>query len=448
MTAAGLRAPSAGLLLAGGLIGICLGGVALLGDLSRSVPTFLVLFGVATICYLWAAHNADRWSTGSILVLGLIFRLILLPTAPSLSDDVYRYVWDGRVQAAGINPYLYAPDAAELAHLRDDRIHPRINHPHIPTVYPPAAQLLFLVCGLVSESVLFYKLVFVLLDLSAAWSIRAVLRRRGLPAGRILLYLWNPLLVVEIAGSGHVDILGVALLSASLAAVTSGSRSKAILALALSFLAKLLPVALLPSWWAWACARRAQASEPRRRPSLGVLRVLWPVGLFLGLVALAYGPFVSAGRSLFTGLTAYARHWEFNGLGYSVVKWLLGDSGQVARWVSAAGLSAAALCVAVFRVHPLRAGFLLVGTIIWLIPTLHPWYVLWVLPFAVVWRSWPWMAFTGLTALSYVVLSGYVQTGIWQEPWWLWPAQAGGFGLVWVWGRVWDRRNPTGAAEA
>ena len=441
MTSAVSRALPSGLWLPGLLIGLCVAGVALLGDLSRSVPAFLLLFGAAAVCYLWAARFADGYAPCGILIFGLLFRLILIPTEPSLSDDIYRYVWDGRVQAAGVNPYLYAPDAAELAHLRDAQIHPRINHSDIPTVYPPAAQLLFLACGLISESVWFYKLIFVLLDLATAWSVWTVLRRLNLPKGRILLYLWNPLLLVEVAGSGHVDILGVALLSASLAAVSAGARPKAVLTLALAFLSKLLPVALLPAWWAWASFREPRPTEQGGGTITGVLRVLWPAGLFLFLVAVAYLPFSAAGRELFTGLGVYARHWEFNGLGYRAVRWILGDGSQTARWVSAMLLSLGAFAVAVLRIHPLRAGFLVVGAIIWLTPTLHPWYVLWILPFATLCCSWTWVVFSCLVPVSYVVLAGYVQTGVWLEPWWLWPVQAGGFGVIWAWGRMRGRES-------
>ena len=145
------------LFVAGGLIEICLLGMVVLGDLGRNIPMFLGLYGLAFITYLWAVRHADCFAVRSVVAFGLLFRLTLLPAEPSLSDDVYRYVWDGRVQAAGINPYRHAPDSPELEHLRDERLHPRINHPHIPTIYPPAAQFLFLACSFVASSVWCFK---------------------------------------------------------------------------------------------------------------------------------------------------------------------------------------------------------------------------------------------------------------------------------------------------
>ncbi len=240
------------LFVAGGLIEICLLGMVVLGDLGRNIPMFLGLYGLAFITYLWAVRHADCFAVRSVVAFGLLFRLTLLPAEPSLSDDVYRYVWDGRVQAAGINPYRHAPDSPELEHLRDERLHPRINHPHIPTIYPPAAQFLFLACSFVASSVWCFKVVFVLIDLLAAWFVWRVLRQRGVPPGGLLVYMWSPLLVIETAGSGHMDVVGLALLSCGLAAVTSRRAPVAVSALAGACLAKLMPVAFLPAWWAWA----------------------------------------------------------------------------------------------------------------------------------------------------------------------------------------------------
>ena len=139
------RAGKVGVLLtAGVLIEACLIGILSQGDLRERVPFFLALFCGATALYLlavWKSREAPLWL---VAVFGLLFRATLLPASPTLSDDIYRYVWDGRVQAAGINPYRYAPASEALAHLRDGTIYPGVNHREIPTIYPPAAQALFL----------------------------------------------------------------------------------------------------------------------------------------------------------------------------------------------------------------------------------------------------------------------------------------------------------------
>ncbi|HNC73376.1 MAG TPA: hypothetical protein PK362_00620, partial [Elusimicrobiota bacterium] len=105
---------------------------------------FLAVFAAAFFLYLPAVRRTLKrpQSLGLILAAGVLFRLTAFLSPPSLSDDIYRYLWDGRVQAAGHNPYRFAPDAPELASLRNAE-HTGINHKSVPTIYPPLAQAVF-----------------------------------------------------------------------------------------------------------------------------------------------------------------------------------------------------------------------------------------------------------------------------------------------------------------
>jgi hypothetical protein len=137
-----------------------------------------------------------------------------------LSDDVYRYIWDGRVQAAGINPYRYIPTDADLAPLRDETVFPNINrNNYAPTIYPPVAQMLFLAATRVGETVSAIRLVLVAVEAIGIAALFVVLRATGAPRENILLYVWHPLPVWEIAGSGHSMGRGRLLMLALLAAV-------------------------------------------------------------------------------------------------------------------------------------------------------------------------------------------------------------------------------------
>src|SRR5262249_10157657 len=147
-----------------------------------------------------------------ILICVSIFRLALSGLPPFTSDDVYRYIWDGHVQAAGINPYRYAPDASELAALRDDRIHPFINHPHLPTIYPPLAQIGFLVAYLIGGGrVIGFKIAAFICEMVSGLLILRLARRiNPAPAVKsVLVYLWCPLPVLEFFVAGHVDAIGI-----------------------------------------------------------------------------------------------------------------------------------------------------------------------------------------------------------------------------------------------
>lgn len=220
-------------------------------------PSWLIgSFGGLTLLYLGAswlvwrypARTAGAWPL--IFGAALLFRLVLAPMAPTASDDVYRYVWDGRVQRAGINPYAYPPEAPELASLRDDAIYPQVNRPWALTVYPPAAEAFFALLGrLAPDSLLAVKLAVALCDLGAAALLALTLCRLGVPAERVLLYAWHPLVVFEFAHSGHIDALGLLFLAAAGLAHAHRRQGWTGALLGLATLVKLHPAALLPAFW-------------------------------------------------------------------------------------------------------------------------------------------------------------------------------------------------------
>src|SRR6185436_9033388 len=141
-----------------------------------------------------------RRQVQALLGLGVLFRLTLLFQAPFYSGDLYRYLWDGHVQVAGhLNPYRYAPADPILAPLHN-RIHPLVNHPEIPTLYPPIADFLSAAAAMAGGSVAGVKALMLCFDLAQLFLLRAMLRGGGLIPGRILIYAWSPLVITEVAG--------------------------------------------------------------------------------------------------------------------------------------------------------------------------------------------------------------------------------------------------------
>ena len=176
------------LALAVGLCVLTAAGPALhlrLGDWA-----LIVIFGAGSIGALYASRLGELIDQRSALVLILIgavaMRLALLFTEPTLSSDIYRYIWDGRVQAAGINPYRYVPAAPELAPLRDPAIWPLINRANYAvTIYPPVAQTLFLGVTRVGENVVVMKLVLLLFEAMSVVALIALLKRLAMPPARV-----------------------------------------------------------------------------------------------------------------------------------------------------------------------------------------------------------------------------------------------------------------------
>jgi hypothetical protein len=147
----GTESARTGLILGGSALALALafGGIAWLGELQDHARRFVLLFALASLAYglagAWVVRHRPMGRPVLLLIIGaaVSFRLLLLPTTPTLSTDVYRYLWDGRLSAAGVSPYHHTPTAPELARFRSDGLYASLNHPDWHTIYPPGAQLLF-----------------------------------------------------------------------------------------------------------------------------------------------------------------------------------------------------------------------------------------------------------------------------------------------------------------
>jgi alpha-1,6-mannosyltransferase len=352
-----------------------------------------------------ARREARRSGVALVLAGSVVFRLIMLPAAPTLSDDLWRYVWEGRVQWHGFNPYRHAPDDPELAGLRDE-VYERINHKNLPAIYPPLTQAALALGALGGGAPFGMKALFVAADLGLVLILLMLLRQRGHPPERALVYAWNPLAVVEVAGSGHNDPLALALLLLATAAILRDRPFVSMTALALSGLAKLYAWFLFPLF------------------ALKARRAL----LILPLVGVAgYLPYAGAGTRLLRSTVVYAESWRSNdllfgalvsaarasGLSPRLKAWadgrgidsLYSQPHMLARGAVAALLAACLLWLCARRwkgtVSIERAVFLFTGAALLLMPTLHPWYLLWILPWLSMFPSPAWLALTGLVPLAY-----------------------------------------------
>src|SRR5215213_712582 len=275
------------------MFGLMALGVALCALTALGAPT-LRTYGDNAFCALalasgglaaWATARASesdgRWTLPLILAFGLLMRLIVLPVEPLLSDDIYRYVWDGRVQAAGINLYRYVPADPALAALRDADIFPRINRAdYAVTIYPPVAQVFFVLVTRLSESVLALKVALIGCEAVIVAVVIGLLPRLGQPTGRVVAYVWHPLPIWEVANNGHVDALMVALMMGGIwLAVAYGRVLWGAAVITLGALAKPFALLALPPLW---------------RP------FDWRMPLIVAAVAgLAYAPYLSVGTDVF-----------------------------------------------------------------------------------------------------------------------------------------------------
>jgi hypothetical protein len=250
------------------LIALALGGMAthMPGARDEGSGTrqaaFVVLGAAATLlyfaaCWLVLRGPRSRRAVWLVLVVAVVMRLAVLSGPPFLSTDLYRYVWDGRVQLAGIDVYRYIPDDPALFPLRDTAIYPYVNrHEYARTIYPPMAQLVFRAIASVSQSVTMERLTMLGFDLLAIGVMLRLLSIARLDQARIAIYAWNPLSVWEFAGNGHVDAIAIALISLAMLFRVRGRGGWTGAALGAAVLVKFLPVIVAPALWRPRDARR------------------------------------------------------------------------------------------------------------------------------------------------------------------------------------------------
>ena len=362
-----------------GLILACL-AMARVENLVEAPRVFLILFGAAFACYgaaLWMLPRlGGRHAFVVVLVVAGLARLALLWAPPTLSTDAYRYVWDARVARASISPYAAAPTDAELAHLRDGAIFPRLNHATWRTIYPPGAQLFFrLVYAVKPDSVIAMKVALGIAEVATLVVLVSLLRALGMPLLQLTVYAWNPLVLVEVWGSGHLDALVLLSVVTAVRLAIADRKTLAAVALGLGTLVKLYPVALL------ALSVRGRGRRP--------------LAAFALVVVLGYAPLVPLGSRAFGSLFQYVTTAFFNpGLLRTIIDVPVLAMMALLGWVAGASLLGAARPL-VDRIVVLIGGFILLS------PNIFPWYVLWLVPFLAVRPSAAWIAFTGTVALAY-----------------------------------------------
>lgn len=386
-------------------------------DLGRRPGLTLIFLFLAFLAWIRAYfvwEKAAAPSLGLVLGVAALLRFLLLPLPPTLSDDTLRYVWDGRVLAAGLDPYQLAPEAEELAPLRDD-LWENMPHREVPTVYPPLALLVFTVASQLPEPLIAVKILLFLADLLGCALLYRLASHLELPVVRVLLYAWNPLVVLETAGMGHVDVLMATCTIAAVLLLARGRTAAAGVAAAGAVLAKLIPVLVLPFFL-------------RRSPRPWIF--LATAALVLAAALL---PILLTG-GIPRGLLIYGQRWEFNGPLFEPLWRLLAAvdpiaaikggldalkewTGQhelvnrlyplvypqlLAKLVLAAGLGIFLLRLLWQAPPPPIAAGRVWGAFLLCTATLYPWYLVAMLPWAALFRRRSWLLASALLPLSYL----------------------------------------------
>ncbi len=427
--------------------------VSACGRFASNEPALIAVLITGGGFWLLAAHLARRGAGNSrIVVAGAIaIRIVAWSGDAGFSDDAYRYLWEGEVVVEGASPYAAPPeDGSAGGHARASdlqRRYPvlwaRVNHRQVRAAYPPLAQCVGAAVAAVcrrfdvapeTTGVRILRGIFGACDLLVLWPLAKLLGRARLPGALAVVWAWCPLPAIEFAGSGHLDSLGILLLLGALAAESSRASVEAkaaddttlglapLLLLCAGILTKYLPAVALP----WLL-------RGRRAIGRGVCVALFCAAWFAPLLFLRGGL-----HGLFSGLGEYAFRWESGSLVHRWIEPLFSrcferdeswsDPRRLARAAEAILWLAIAWAVIRRERDSLRGTGALIGAWLVLSPTLHPWYLCWILPFLAFGsptgtsRAWLWLIL--VAPLLYWPLAAWQRIGVWSEPAWLWPVVA------------------------
>jgi hypothetical protein len=366
-------------------------------------PSFLIPLGVAGVAYLLAIRELFSMPEfpKRVIVIGLAlsalwhFQFLRMPPRPD--DDIHRYVWDGRVQRLGYNPYIVVPSEPVLASLHTSETR-TLNNPEVASPYPAGAQLFFRAVTSIHESTFALKVAFLLCDLAIVFVLLDVLRCTQQGEHWVLAYAWHPLLATDVAGSGHVDIVGVLLLLVSVAALVRRWRAIAALAFGLAVSVKFLPIVLLPLYW-----KRVRMRD---------------AALAAIAVGLLYVPFLNHGRIPIGSLGTYVQRFRFNDPVFATLE-------RVAAPPLVAGLAVlVGFLTAIWMrrkfaegssdafAWPMAASLLCA-------PVVYPWYLVWLLPFVRSTSTLPIIIWTSGIIPTYYVWHLRTVGRPWSVPGWI-----------------------------
>jgi alpha-1,6-mannosyltransferase len=366
---------------------------------------FLVLFAVYLFIVWQVRKRICSTSLGIliILILAVAFRLTLLFSGPVFSFDIYRYVWDGRVAANGINPYLYAPQAPQLSSLRDANWG-QINHKYLRTGYPPLMEALFELLYVAFNTVISFKVAFSIFDIGTIIVVLLLLKELKLDTKNIIIYAWAPLPVVEIAQSGHNDSVAVFFVFLAFLLMARGRNVSSAAVMSLAVISKIYPIFFAPILL-------------KRWGKQGTI-------LFFAITLLSHIPYLGGvGLGIYQSLLFAVNTSNFNGSIFPLITNIISltkitdNPGLIAQFI-VYGIYVSLLAwafVTAQRGHRdtkwlMEVSFLLTGVLLLLDRSFFSWYVTWLVPFL------PFNVFPSWLLLSGTSFLGYFKYGSFPPP--------------------------------
>lgn len=336
----------------------------------RNIPLYMFIYFESFILFIFAyflvrRNRFDEKYKAKIPILiiafGLLFRITLIPTSYTTSDDVHRYLWEGKVLANGFNPYTTPPNDSTLIHLRDDN-YEKVTYKHIHAIYPPLSQVVFAVNYFVAgNGTVFLKIIYLIFELITLIFLTKLLQQKEKDPKLVVIYAWLPLPIMEYFINSHLDLIGITFLILFIYYFEKQKYHISSIMLAFAFLSKLLALLLLPLVI----------------KKVGFKKALTFYAIFILTCLIFYLPFVSVNHDVLSGLFKYLTRWEFNGSVYNLIK-IIFSSGEIARIFCAALLSLSILIISLRYKNFIHGVFAVFLCIVIFSTTLYPWYLGWI----------------------------------------------------------------------
>lgn len=385
----------------------------------KYMVVYAVIFIIMVVSFgLLKDQDYSRFIFLTVLLFSFIFGLTLVSSPPGQSDDIYRYLWDGKLQYYGISPYTYAPDDPVLKPYHSEQLPKLINFPHIKTIYPPVAQLFFrLSYTLFGESVPGMKFIFLLSALGSICFFYLILKQKGAETRWLLFFAWNPLVIMETAVNGHLDILVVFFLLMSLWCFYKNKFIFSGISLACAILSKLIPVILLPIFFLYFLP--LLRSRPNLYVSSAANKNIFT--FFIPLLVTITGFYIlylESAQNMFLTAINYSSKWYFNNPLFLGILSIFRDNGTT-HMVSFLLFIVLYILILLSRFKLEKKLFFTLSAFMICNPTIHPWYLIILVGLLCIHRSFIVVIWSGLVIFSYIVVYEFKLAGTWKDSWFL-----------------------------
>lgn len=370
------------------------------------VISYTVVFIFSSLLYLFISWKIFKTEISSqniyfLVILSFLLRLSFLNTAPIGSDDIYRYMWDGKIQASGINPYLYSPNDEHLKSYHSTLLPKALNFREMKTIYFPLSQWLFYTgYKLSGESVWGYKLLLFFFELLTIAGLFQLLKKLKINYKYSLLYVLCPLPIFQFAVDAHLDGFGLPLLIFSLFFYLDNKKILSMMLLGFSLAIKPVGLLLIPIFF---------LSEENIVDRIKV--VLIPLIAFF-----AQFIFYIFSTNPFESLFIFTKNWYFNGFVFNLLN-VVFSNNQTSRLICGILLALSLIPVYFSKRELIEKIYLAVLLLMIFSPVVHPWYITWLavlLPFA---QKQSGIYFAAASSLTAITILNYQLYGIWKDYW-------------------------------